>query len=155
MRSLRSILAASIVLGAMASATPLLAKEGHEHAADHDKEKSHFQVAPPPTVKDAWALLTTKIAEAEKHLSESKLGPVHEIGEHLEAAVHTLQEKSDMVAADKKSNLSSALKQLDKAVDALHHAAEEGDAAHTTTELKKVAALMPLIESLYPAGALK
>ena len=159
MTSLRSTLIASIASIGLASAIPALAEQGHGHEhgkeQDHGKKEPHFKVAPPATVKDAWVLITGKIADAEKHLSESTVEPVHEIGEQLEAAVHTLQEKSDMVAAEKKANLTSALKQLDKAIDGLHHAAEENDAGHAKTELKKITLLLPLIEALYPAGVLK
>jgi G3E family GTPase len=80
---------------------------------------------------------------------------VHEIGEQLEVAVHVLQSKSDMVTDAARKRLDSALTQLDKSIDGLHHAAEENDAAQATLELGKIKGLLPLIESQYPAGALR
>ena len=74
--------------------------------------------------------------------------------EHLEAAVHVLKEKSTMVSGDKKTRLASAIKQLDKAVDELHHAAEEKDASKMGLGLNKIKGLLPLIQAQYPSGTL-
>jgi hypothetical protein len=59
-----------------------------------------------------------------------------------------------MVTGDAKKKLTAALKQLDKAADELHHSAEGKDADATSLNLKKVKGLLPLIQGLYPAGAL-
>ena len=95
---------------------------------DHAKEL-HFKVTPPADVKAAWTLITTKVSDAEKSIAAKELEPVHEAGEHLEAAVHVLKEKSTMVSADKQKKLRSAVEQLRKAVDEMHHAAEDKDAS--------------------------
>jgi len=105
---------------AIALACPAIAQKDH----DHGKE-SHFKVTPPADLKAAWTLITTKVSEAEKSLAAKQLDPIHEIGEHIEAAVQVLEEKSTMVSGDKRTRLTSTLKQLDKAVDEFHHAAEE------------------------------
>lgn len=138
---------------ALALSTPALAQKKDDHK--HGKEEKHFKVTPPADIKAAWTLITAKVAEAGKLLADKKVEPIHEIGEQLEAAVHVLEEKSSMVTGDKKTWLASALKQLDKAVDDLHHAAEEKDAARVGVELKKIQSLLPLVEGQYPAGALK
>lgn len=130
-------------------------KEGHDHGKDHGHEdKSHFEAKTFASVKEAWAFLGTATAEAEKLAADGKLEPIHELAEQIGAAVHTLEDKSDMVSGDAKTKLSSALKQLDKAADELHHSAEGKDAGATTLNLKKVKGLLPLVQSLYPAGAL-
>jgi hypothetical protein len=134
-----------------ALATTTLAQDKHGHG----KEEKHFKVTPPADIKAAWSLITAKLADAGKLLAEKKVEPIHEITEHLEAAVHVLGEKSDMVTGEKKARLTSALKQLDKAVDELHHGAEEKDAARVGVELKKIQGLLPLVEAQYPAGTLK
>ncbi|MBL8882660.1 MAG: hypothetical protein JNL45_06345 [Hyphomicrobium sp.] len=128
------------------------------HAAgghDHGKEKSHFEVIAPASVKDAWTLMTAKLAEADAANSSGNLAAVHEASEQMGAAIHTLQEKSDMVAADAKTKLASALKQLDKAVDEVHHGSEEKDGEAATAGIGKIKGLLPVVEGLYPAGALK
>lgn len=50
--------------------------------------------------------------------------------------------------------LSSAIEQLDKAVDELHHAAEDKDASRAGLGLRKIKGLLPLIQARYPSGML-
>jgi hypothetical protein len=153
---IRSLIATGVSL-ALLSAPMALAADDHAHepGKEHGQEEQHFNVAPPATVKDAWAMIGAKVSAAETDLAANKLEAVHEAGEALEVAVHTLSEKSDMVADKDKAKLASALKQLDKSVDAMHHAAEDGDSAMAGAELKKIKGLLPLVEGLYPAGALR
>ena len=134
---------------AIAHACPAIAQKDH----DHGKE-AHFKVTPPADLKAAWTLITTKVSEAEKSLAAKQLDPIHEIGEHIETAVQVLEEKSTMVSGDKKTRLTSTLKQLDKAVDEFHHAAEEKDASKVGLGLSKIKSLLPLIQAQYPSGAL-
>lgn len=159
----RNVVVSMITAVGLVFAAPALAEDkhdhsnGHKHDAEHGhaESKPHFETAAFSNVKDAWAAIIAQVAEAEKNLGEKKLEPVHRAGEQIEGAVHTLEEKSDMVAADAKPNLTSALKQLDKAVDDLHHAAEKADQATAELSLKKIKGLLPLVEGLYPAGTLK
>jgi len=135
---------------AIAHADPALAqKREHEHG-----KESHYKVTPPADVKAAWTVITSKVNEAEKNIAAKELEPVHEAGEHLEAAVQVLKEQCTMVSGDKKSRLSSAIEQLDKAVDELHHAAEDKDASRASLGLRKIKGLWPLIQAQYPAGTL-
>jgi hypothetical protein len=128
---------------------------GHDHGKDHGHDdKSHFEEKSFASVKEAWAFITATTGEAEKLAAAKTIEPIHELAEHIGSAVHTLEDKSDMVTGDAKTKLSSALKQLDKAADDLHHSAEENDADATALNLKKVKGLLPLIQGLYPAGAL-
>ncbi len=53
------------------------AADGH----DHGKEKSHFEVIAPASVKDAWTLMTAKLAEADAANSSGNLAAVHEASE--------------------------------------------------------------------------
>jgi hypothetical protein len=152
MKSARLTLA-TVAAVVLALSTPTQAQKQDDHG--HDKEEKHFKVTPPADIKAAWTLIAAKVAEVGKLLADKKVEPIHEIGEQLEAAVHVLEEKSTMVMGDKKKRLASALKQLDKAVDDLHHAAEDKDAGRIGVELKKIQGLLPLVEAQYPAGALK
>ena len=124
-----------------------------EHA--HGKEAAHYKVTPPADLKAAWSLIVTKVQEGEKRLAEKQMEAVHEIGEQLEAAVHVLQSKSEFVTDAARKRLDSALAQLDKAIDNLHHAAEEKNAGEASLELGKIKNLLPLIEAQYPAATLK
>lgn len=130
-------------------------KDGHDHDKDHGHDdKSHFEAKSFASVKEAWAFIKATTAEAEKLAAEKKIEPIHELAEHIGSAVHTLEDKSDMVTGDAKTKLSSVLKQLDKAAADLHHSAEKNDADATALNLKKVKGLLPLIQSLYPPGVL-
>ena len=129
----------------------LAANDGHAHGPD---DKSHFEVKSFSTVKEAWSFLATATAEAEKLLADGKVEPIHELAEQIGGAVHTLEDKSDMVTGDAKKKLAAALKQLDKAADELHHSAESNDADAVALNLKKVKGLLPLVQSLYPDGTL-
>ena len=92
--------------------------------------------------------------DAEKLLADKQTEALHEIGEQLEVAVHVLKEKSTMVTGDKQARLASVLEQLDKAVDDLHHAAEDKDAEQARLELSKIKSLLPLVVAQYPPGVL-
>lgn len=146
--TLRS-LALALTAAALVFANPVNADDKHSHGADH-KETSHFKVTPPADVKAAWTMITANITAAE-----TKPETVHEAAETLEVAFHALEEKATMVTGDAKARLASVLKQADKSNDALHHGAEEKDSAKVAGELKKLKALLPLIEAQFPPGALK
>ena len=147
-----TVVTSGLVLGGSA-----FAADSHDHGKEHahGKEENHFKVAAPETVRDAWTLMTAKVAAADTALTAKDVSAVHEASEHMEAAVHTLQEKSDMVAADARAKVASALKQLDKAVDEIHHSTEDKNADAAAAALTKIKGLLPLVEGLYPAGTLK
>lgn len=146
-----NLIATMVATAALFVVGPLMAEGKHEHGdkAGHD-DKAHFKVAAPADVKAAWTMITTSLSAAE-----AKPDAVHEAAETLEVAFHALEAKASMVTGDAKTRLASALKQADKANDALHHGAEDKDTAKVTAELKKLKALLPLIEAQFPAGVLK
>lgn len=150
-------LIAAISACAIAGALPASAEDKHDHGGEHGhtEEKAHFDKVSFGSVKEAWAFMKAKVGEAETLVSENKIEPVHEIGEQLEGAIHTLEEKSDMVTEANKPKLASVLKQLDKSADELHHAAEGKDADAAALGVKKIKGLLPLVEGLYPAGTLQ
>lgn len=151
--SVVSVALASLCLALCPPAWAEKDEHGHEHK--HEEAKSHDDAKALGSVKEAWTLLSTKVAEADQHAAAAKFDLIEPVAHDLESVVKTLSEKSGMVEEGKKANLASAIKQLDKAVEAMHHAAEEKDAAAVGGETKKIRGLMPLIEGLYPAGTLK
>lgn len=150
------ILAGLLAASALAANLPAMAEDGHQHGESHKhgEEQAHFEKKTFASVKEAWAFVTTQVAEAEKHVAAKAVEPVHEIGEQLEGAIHTLDEKSDMVAAEQKTKFTAVLKQLDKAADELHHAGEDKNADAAGMAVKKIKGLLPAVEAMYPAGAL-
>lgn len=148
--TIKALMITLAAASAVAFATPSLAGDKHNHGDKGHADKSHFKITPPADVKAAWTMITQSVASAE-----AKPEAVHEAAETLEVAFHVLEEKSAMVTGEAKTRLASVLKQADKANDALHHGAEDKDAAKVAAELKKIKALLPLIEAQYPAGVLK
>ena len=148
MMLIRSAYACALALAIVHAGPAMAQKQEHAHA------NSHFKVKPPADLKAAWTMITNKVGEAEKSIAAKELEPVHEAGEQLEAAVQVLKEQSTMVSGDKKTRLSSAIEQLDKAVDELHHAAEDKDASRAGLGLRKIKGLLPLIQAQYPSGTL-
>ena len=71
------------------------------------------------------ALIIAKVAEASEMAAGNNVEPIHEIAEHLEVAVHFLEERSAMVTGKNRECLVSALGQFGKVVDDLHFASEE------------------------------
>lgn len=129
--------------------------EAHEHGAEHGHDDAtHFAKKEFGTAKEAWAFLTAKVAESEATLAEGKADALHEAGEQIGAAIHSLKEHAETLTHEAKPRLVSVLKQLDKAADDLHHAAESGDADATAMGLKKIKGLMPLVEELHPQGTI-
>ena len=156
------ILAGFLVAASLTASIPAAAEDKHgagdvhQHGEGHKhgEEKAHFEKKTFAGVKEAWGFITAQVAEAEKHIAAKVIDPVHEIGEQLEGAIHTLEEKSDMVAADQKTKFAAVLKQLDKAADELHHAGEDKNADAAGLAVKKIKGLLPAVEAMYPAGAL-
>jgi len=146
---LRLAYAYALALAVVHAGPAIAQKTEHMHA-----KESHFKVTPPADIKAAWTMITSKVNEAEKNIAAKDLEPVHEAGEHLEAAVQVLKEQSTMVSGDKKTRLSSAIEQLDKALEELHHAAEDKDASRAGLGLRKIKGLLPLIQAQYPSGTL-
>lgn len=155
---LKQAVVAAVAALAIGTALPVFAADeaGHDHKAGEagHGDEAHFAKKSFGSAKEAWGFVSEKTAEAEQLVASNKLEPVHEIGEQLGSAIHALEEKSDMVAAENKSKLASVLKQMDKAADDLHHAAEKGDAAASSLSVKKVKGLLPVLQGLYPSGSL-
>lgn len=148
--TVKTVALALAAFAAIAFSAQSIAGEKHSHGDKGHADKTHFKVTSPADVKAAWAMITESVAAAE-----AKADAADESAEKLEVAFHTLEEKSSMVTGEAKARLASVLKQADKATDAFHHSAEEKNAAKAAAELKKIKALLPLIEAQFPAGILK
>ena len=152
----RSSLILSLLL-TLPLATAALADDGHDHGKGHDTaaETKHHAEKSFATPKDAWSFLKEKIAVAETSAAEKKLEPIHELAEQMQGAVLVLEGKVDAVPEASRTRLTSALKQLKKGTDELHHGAEDNDMAQATAAIIKIKGLLPLIAGLYPAGTIR
>ena len=79
---------------------------------------------------------------------------VHEKAESLPKLVAALLEQSSDLAASKRARVEGAVKQVARVADALHAAADRGDAARTRKELARLDVMLELIRAQYPAGSL-
>jgi len=167
-----NMIATAALTSAFLLVAPVLAEEvdGHGHTKDHGIEVSspapdhgtehghaaatHFEEKKFSSSKEAWAFLTTKVAEGEALLSEGRSETLHEAGEQIGAAIHSLKANAETLTHDGKAKLISALKQLGKAADDLHHATEGGDADATALGLKKIKGLLPIVHGLHPEGTI-
>ena len=156
---LAGALAASVLL-----ALPLVARadSGHGDKADSASEGGHSgangshgaSTPQPASPAGAWSALMTARNAIAADVERGALGNIHEKSEPLPQLVATLVERSGDLDAGKRSRLEGAAKQVARVADALHVAADGGDAARTRKELTRLDALLELIRAQYPAGAL-
>lgn len=143
---------------AFATFSPLLAQEAkqdhkpgeatHDHGA-HGDETTHFDKTSFGSTKEAWDALSRSVAEVEQSVTAKDFKVAQDAGERIGSAVHALEERSDEAAHANRAKLQSALKQLEKASDELRHGAKKENAASASLAIKKIKALMPVVQSLY------
>lgn len=159
----KTILAGALVASVLL-ALPLVASadSGHGDKADSASEGGHAgahgshgaSTPQPASPAGAWSALMTARNAIAADVERGALGNIHEKSEPLPQLVATLVEQSGDLDAGKRSRLEGAAKQVARVADALHVAADGGDAARTRKELTRLDALLELIRAQYPAGAL-
>lgn len=142
----RSIRAAALVAGAflLASLSSALraAEKAHEHA---EMAKPGSSAAALESIHKLHGTLTSQV-------SGKQLKGVHETCEQLTAAANALPGLSKDLPADKLKRVEGSVKNLAKALDALHDAADEGKQADTEKQLKTVDSLIAMISAQYGMG---
>ena len=155
----------TILAGALAAAAllalPLAACADSRHGdqAESASEAGHHGG------HDASAMKTASLAGAWTDLKAARdaiagdvesgaLDDVHAKAEPLPKLVTALLEQSGDLDAGKRARVEGAAKQVTRVADALHAAADGGDAARTRKELSRLDGLLELIRAQYPAGAL-
>ena len=83
-----------------------------------------------------------------------RLDAVHERAERLAPLARTLLDASGSLKAAKRARVAGTVRQVSTVADALHVAADAGDATKTTRELERLDGLLKLLEAQYPHGAL-
>lgn len=128
-------------------ASPLIRadeKTGHEH-----KESSSAMPTTAAAALDKAHVLHMEIAELVK---AKNLKPVHESAEKLAETLNMLPGLSKDLPADKLKRVEGAVKNLAKALDAMHDAADGGNQAATEKQLGAVQSLLKIISAQYPSG---
>ncbi len=128
---------------------------GHEHAIPG---KGHESGAPDPAQRvgpaAAWAALWQVRDSIAADVDEGRLSEVHPKAERLTPLASALLESSHDLAPERRARVESAVKQMPKAADLLHEAADAGNGEATRRELKRLDGLLELIRAQYPEGAL-
>lgn len=140
-------LALALVAGAsLLLATPLL------RAHDDKKEAGHGEMAMPTTAAAALDKAHDLHMEIMEQIKAKNLKPVHELAEQLTETLNMLPGLSKDLPAEKLKRVEGAVKNLAKALDALHDAADEGKQDGAEKQLGTVESLLKVVSAQYPKG---
>lgn len=143
----KSHLALALVAGAsLLLATPLL------RAHDDKKEAGHGEMAMPTTAAAALDKAHDLHIELAEQVKAKNLKPVHELAEQLTETLNMLPALSKDLPAEKLKRVEGAVKNLAKALDAMHDAADEGKQDGTEKQLGVVESLLKIVSAQYPKG---
>lgn len=118
-------------------------KTDHEHGAE---------MAKPATAVAALEQAGKLHVELTKQVKGKQLKSVHDTAEKLTGVLNALPALSKDLPADKKTRVEGTVKNLAKALDALHDAADEGNQAGSEKQLGSVDSLMKILTAQYPAA---
>lgn len=139
--------AAAVLAGALLTISPP-ALRAAERKKEHG-EHGHSEMAKPASAAAALDALHKIHAELTAQVKGKQLAAVHETTEKLTAAASALPGLSRDLPADKAKRLEGAVKNLAKALDALHDAADDGNQAGSEQRLKTIDSLVAMISSHY------
>ncbi len=157
--TLAGALAASVLLALPLACNPD-SGTGDEPASVSEADQSgahegHEVSTPQATsLAGAWAALMAARDAIAGDVESGALDDVHVKVEPLPKLVAALLEQSADLDAGRRIRVEGAAKQVTRVADALHVAADRGDAARTRKELSRLDGLLELIRVQYPAGTL-
>ena len=129
--------------------------EGSSERGDNAGHEGHGGGTPAPaSLAGAWAVLMAARDAIAGDVESGALGDIHAKAEPLPELVAALLEQSGDLDAAKRTRLEGSAKQVTRVADALHVAADRGDAVRTRKELSRLDGLLELMRAQYPAGAL-
>ena len=141
----KSHLALALVAGAsLLLSSPLL------RAHDDKKDAGHGEMAMPTTVAAALDKAHDLHMEIAEQVKAKNLKTVHELAEQLTETLNMLPGLSKDLPAEKLKRVEGAVKNLAKALDAMHDAADEGKQADTEKQLGTVESLLKIVSAQYP-----
>lgn len=147
LRTLAGLAGAALVLS---SAPAFAADKGHGHG-----EHSNAAMAKPANSAAALETIHKLHAELAAQVKGKQLKVVHDTAEKLTAAVNALPAVSKDLPADKLKRVEGSVKNVAKALDLLHDAADEGEQGNSEKHLKTVDSLLTMISAQYDGGAAK
>ena len=140
----KMILAGALVASAML-ALPLAANADSGHGVSTPR---------PSSLTGAWTALMAARDAIASDVEAGALAKIHAKAGPLPKLVAALLEQSGDLDAGKRTRVEGAAKQVARVADALHVAADRGDANRTRKELSRLDGLLELIRAQYSAGTL-
>ena len=146
-------------LALVAGTALLLAVNPSLRAHDDDKKMGHehmdsAEMAKPTTAADALKQVNQLHMELADQVKDKNLKPVHETAEKLTGVLNLLPALSKDLPADKLKRVEGTVKNLAKALDALHDDADEGNQAGAEKQLGTVGSLLKLLSAQYPKAGM-
>ena len=133
----------------------LLISQPALQAAEHKKEHGehgHSEMAKPTSAAAALESIHKLHADLTAQVKGKQLKSVHDTTEKLTAAANALPALSKDLPADKAKRVDGSVKNLAKALDALHDAADDENQANSEKHLKTVDSLISMISAQYGAA---
>ncbi|MFZ5496558.1 MAG: hypothetical protein ACOZE5_14635 [Verrucomicrobiota bacterium] len=115
-------------------------------------EHGHAEMAKPGSAAAAIESIHMLHAELAEQVKSKKLKAIHETTEKLTATANALPGLSKDLPADKQKRVEGSVKNLAKALDALHDAADDGNQAGAEKQFKAVESLITMISAQYGAA---
>lgn len=141
-----------LALALVAGASLLLANPLVRADEKKDHEHKESAAAMPTSAAAALGKAHDLHMEIVALVKAKNLKPVHESAEQLTETINMLPGLSQDLPADKLKRVEGAVKNLVKALDAMHDAADEGNQAGTEKQLGAVESLLKIISAQYPSG---
>ena len=143
LRGLALVASTALLLAVSPSLRAADQKADHEHMKSGDMAKPTTSAAALEQVHHLHMVLADQV-------KDKNLKSVHETAEKLTEVLNALPALSKDLPADKLKRVDGAVKNLAKALDALHDAADEGKQAETEKQLGSVDSLLKLLSAQYP-----
>ena len=112
---------------------------------------AHAEAAKPGSAAAALAEVHRLHAKLGDQVKSKDLKSVHETAEELNGVLASLPALSKDLPGDKLKRVEGAIKNLARALDALHDAADEGNQAQSEKHLGTVDSLVKLLAAQYPS----
>jgi len=131
--------------------TPVLADpgDGHGHAHSHGHaEQKEIQI--PETREDLWTAIQTEHAALLKAVESKADAAVHESEAKLQAYMKALPEKAADLEEATRKRIEGQARNLARAYDAVHHAADDKAWDKAASEMKKADGGMKLLTAQMP-----
>lgn len=144
-----SIIAAILVVSSLSLL--VTANAGPNHAHDHGHSHAgDKEIKIPETREDLWKEIQAEHASLLKAVESKDDGAVHHAEEKLQAYLKALPEKIADLEEGVRKRIEGQARNLARAYDAVHHAADDKAWDKATAEMKKAEGGMKLLAAQMP-----